>query len=97
MTAAEAINKLEYQRRDFNDRMIDYGGVNDAYNMAIRSLEGWGKVLDELREYGSICVEYTAEDGMTEKEVDAVVDSVLKQAKQAVLEIINRQLEEVTK
>jgi len=56
------------------------------------SLEAWKKVLDELREYGSICVEYTAEDD----KVDAVVDSVLKQAKQAVLEIINKHLMEVT-
>ena len=38
MTNEEAIKKLEYQRRDFNDRMIDYGGVNEAYDMAINAL-----------------------------------------------------------
>jgi len=50
MTAAEAINKLEDQRRDFNDRMIDYGGVNEAYGMAIRSLEAWEKVKADITE-----------------------------------------------
>lgn len=72
------------------DKSISEEGYRH-FQMAIRSLEAWDKVLDELREYGSICVEYTAED-----DVDAVVDSVLKQAKQAVLEIIGKHLAEVT-
>ena len=90
MTVAEAIKLMKDGATPYFEDSADK--FCEAYDMAIRSLEAWKKVLDELREYGSICVEYTAEDD----KVDAVVDSVLKQAKQAVLEIINKHLMEVT-
>lgn len=39
MTHEEAAKKLEEQRIAFNESYIDYGGVNDAYNMAIEALK----------------------------------------------------------
>ena len=38
MTNEEAIKILDEQRNKFMDECIDYGGVNEAYNMAIRVL-----------------------------------------------------------
>ena len=46
----EAIKKLKEQQYEFNEHCIDYAGVNKAYNMAIRSLEAWGKVKEEISE-----------------------------------------------
>lgn len=86
MTLAERIERMKKRQELF---LIQY---DTDIKAAICSLEAWEKVLDELREYGSICVEYTAEDD----KVDAIVDSVLKQAKQAVLEIIDKHLAGVT-
>ena len=91
MTVAEAIDVLN--TRGEHGNLTGYAAwQTEALDMAVRSLEEWEKVLDELREYGAICVEYTAEDD----KVDAVVDSMLKQAKQAVLEIISKHLAGVT-
>lgn len=39
MTKQEAIRILNEQRNKFMDEWIDYGGVNEAYNMAISLLE----------------------------------------------------------
>lgn len=86
MTLAERIERMKKRQESC---LIQW---DSDITVAIRSLEAWEKVLDELRKYGSVCVEYTADDD----KVDAVVDSVLKQAKQAVLEIISKHLEEVT-
>ena len=39
MTNKEAIKILDNQRNKFMDEWVDYGGVNEAYNMAIQALE----------------------------------------------------------
>ena len=39
MTREEAIKKLKKQQNEFNEYYIDYAGVNEAYNMAIKALE----------------------------------------------------------
>ena len=39
MTNKEAIKILKEQQAEFNDEYIDYGGVNEAYNLAIEALE----------------------------------------------------------
>lgn len=39
MTSQEAIRILEEQRNKFMDEWVDFGGVNEAYNMAISLLE----------------------------------------------------------
>ena len=39
MTSQEAIRILDEQRNKFMDEYVDYGGVNEAYNMAIQALK----------------------------------------------------------
>ena len=39
MTNQEAILILNEQRNKFMDEWVDFGGVNEAYNMAIQALE----------------------------------------------------------
>lgn len=39
MTREEAIAKMEQQKNAFLDEYVDYGGVTEAYNMAISALE----------------------------------------------------------
>ena len=39
MTSHEAIRILDEQRNKFMDEYVDYGGVNEAYNMAIQALK----------------------------------------------------------
>ena len=39
MTNQEAIRILNEQRNKFMDEWVDFGGVNEAYNMAIQALE----------------------------------------------------------
>jgi len=39
MTNQEAIRILNEQRNKFMDEWVDFGGVNEAYNMAISLLE----------------------------------------------------------
>lgn len=85
-TVAEVIYKLEYQRRDFNDRMIDYGGVNEAYDMAIRSLEAWEKVRTEIEKIG----------GSEEKSVYKCQHPSYIKGLEKSLEIIDKHLKEVT-
>lgn len=39
MTNKEAIRILNEQRNKFMDEWVDYGGINEAYNMAIQVLK----------------------------------------------------------
>ena len=39
MTNQEAIRILNEQRNKFMDEWVDFGGVNEAYNIAIQALE----------------------------------------------------------
>ena len=43
MTIDEAITRLK-QQAEYNDKYVDFAGINDAYNLAVRSLEAWEKV-----------------------------------------------------
>ena len=45
MTNKEAIRILNEQRNKFMDEWVDFGGVNEAYNMAIQALEEKDSVL----------------------------------------------------
>lgn len=39
MTNQEVIRILDEQRNKFMDEWVDFGGVNEAYNMAIKALK----------------------------------------------------------
>ena len=39
MTSEEAIKKLKQAQAEYNDKYIDYCGMNEAYNLAIKALE----------------------------------------------------------
>lgn len=48
MTNKEAIKILQEQQAKFNDEYIDYGGVNEAYKLAIKALEDieeWDRLI----------------------------------------------------
>lgn len=63
MTKQEAIRILNEQRNKFMDEFIDYGGVNEAYNMAISLLKeqepksGHWTVLKNCSNAGVYCSE----------------------------------------
>jgi len=65
-----------------------------ALDMAVKSLEAWDKVKEELKGYGSLWVSYTIKDH-TDKAIEDIVENVLKQAKQQFVEIIDKHLLEV--
>jgi hypothetical protein len=48
MNIERAIKILQEQQAEFNDRYIDYGGVNDAYKMAIEALKEKYDVSKEI-------------------------------------------------
>lgn len=39
MDNKEAIKKLKEQQAEFNDTYVDFAGINEAYNLAIKALE----------------------------------------------------------
>ena len=48
MTNKDAIKILQEQQAKFNDEYIDYGGVNEAYKLAIKALEDieeWDRLI----------------------------------------------------
>ena len=91
MTIEEAIICLKgikiYGRDTFNEQS-DWQGCLD---IAIKSLEAWEKVKEELKEYGSLWVSYTIKEH-TDKAIEDIVEDVLKQAKQQFVEIIDKHL-----
>ena len=60
MTEDEAIKRLKEQQNEFNENWVDYAGINEAYNMAIRSLEAWEKVKEDIE----IALKYTKNEGI---------------------------------
>lgn len=91
MTNEEAIKKLKEQQNEFNEHYIDYAGINEAYNMAIRSLEAWEKVKEEISEI------YFSHN-MSDK-YGTVYGECLKslyEIKNEALDIINKYLKEVS-
>lgn len=53
MTIEEAIKKIKEQQNEFNEHWIDYAGINEAYKMAIRSIEAWEEVKQDLYKFAS--------------------------------------------
>ena len=86
-TIEEAIKKLEEQQAEYNDRYVDFAGVNDAYNLAIRSLEAWDKVKADISE----TILYYKDWGLVEIKAQHK-EETLKE----VLSCIDKHLREVT-
>ena len=66
----------------------------EAKETAIRSLEAWDEVLKEIIEYGAIWVSYRIK-GKTEKDIEKIVSGVLNQAKEQIIDIIKKHLQEI--
>jgi len=81
----EAITKLKQQQAEYNDTYVDFAGVNDAYNLAIRSLEAWDKVKAAITE----TILYYKDWGLVELKAQ-----YKEEALKEVLECINRHLKE---
>lgn len=54
MTNEEAIKKLKEQQAEFNDTYVDFAGINEAYNLAIKALEArpQGEWINHRNDYG---------------------------------------------
>lgn len=53
MTNKEAIRILNEQRNEFMDEWVDYGGVNEAYNIAIQALKEQ-EAVEPINSYGTL-------------------------------------------
>lgn len=79
--------------------------VIDIYLINGRTIREWIEILSdeltmldkiraEINAYGSIWVQYTIK-GHTDKDIEDIIEDVLKQAKQQVIEIIDKYRNEV--
>ena len=68
-----------------------FAWICEPIDMAIKALENYSAIRAEIEAYGSIWVQYTI-PGHTDKDIEQVVENVLKQAKEQVLEIIDRHI-----
>ena len=73
----ELIKAIEYDRNQYSKGYKD--GVKDVLD----------KIRAEIDSYGSIWVEYTI-PGNTHRDIENIVENVLKQAKEQVLDIIDK-------
>ncbi len=51
MTNQEAVRILSEQRNKFMDEWVDFGGVNEAYNMAIQVLKEQEAWIEQIADY----------------------------------------------
>ena len=67
MTREEAILKINKLRYEYNDRYIDYCGVNEAVNIAIGALQAEPRNIDlqELEDRFGKYVRFVVEDMMS--------------------------------
>ena len=86
MTNKEAKEKIFYQWQDFLEHNLDYAGISDAYNMAIKALEQ-NDVLQEIRQeiVNNLVKTYPFIDHMDayvkEDEVLEIIDRYLDKSK----------------
>ncbi len=100
MTREEAKEFLKEIAWDLGFTGIEEYGCKDGEKMreAIEVLEQeqntdvLNKIKAEINEYGSLCVEYKI-IGHTDKDIENIVEDVLKQAKQQVLDVIDKHKE----
>lgn len=86
MTNEEAIKELQ------NSINVGLSPDVESRKMAIKALEQAStldKVMEEIAAYGSIWVEYSI-PGHTDHDIEVIVESVLKQAKEQVLSVIDK-------
>ena len=90
MTREEAINTLaDMDSEKYTAREAV------ALTMAIKALEqtsALDKIRAEIAAYGSIWVEYCI-TGHTDHDIEAIIENVLKQAKEQVLAVIDKHME----
>lgn len=72
MTNEEAIIKINTLRNEYNDRYIDYCGVNEAVNMAIKAL----RVVGRIKEIINISNFVIQEDVLKYKMICEVVEKM---------------------
>lgn len=77
MTVEEAIKKLKEQQNEFNEHCIDYAGINEAYNMAIKSLEAWEKVKEDILKLEGL--RYSSGVRVYQDEVIDIIDKYMKE------------------
>ncbi len=81
--ALEVINSHPFLFASFPDDVIE------ALDVLIKQEPVIDKIRGEIADYGSICVSY-AITGRKDSDIERLVKSVLKQAKEQVLDIIDK-------
>jgi hypothetical protein len=92
MTREEAIICLKGIKNVGHDIFTEQRDFQESLNIAIQALEQepiLDKIRAEITEYGSIWVEYKI-TGKRDKDIEQLVSDILKQAKEQVLEIIDK-------
>lgn len=68
---------------------------DDGVMHKVLPIDTLDKIKAEINQYGSIWVQYTIK-GHTDKDIEGIVEDVLTQAKQQVLDVIDKYRGEVT-
>jgi len=92
MTREEAKHWLEIELKTWEDECKSKHPIKEAFSVAIEALEQESvldKVRAEIDECGSIWVAY-AITGHSDRDIENLIEGVLKQAKEQVLNIIDK-------
>lgn len=92
MTREEAKHWLEIELKTWEDECKSKHPIKEAFSVAIETLEQepiLDKIRAEIAEYGSIWVAY-AITGHSDRDIENLIEGVLKQAKEQVLNIIDK-------
>ncbi len=93
MTYRELLLQAEL-KLDHND--ITLGEFEQMIAPLNREVDVLDKIRAEINQYGSIWVQYQIK-GHTDKDIEDIIEDVLKQAKEQVLSVIDKYRNEVSK
>ena len=92
MTYRELLLQAEL-KLDHND--ITLGEFEQMIAPLNREVDVLDKIRTEINQYGSIWVQYTIK-GHTDRDIEDIVEDVIKQAKQQILDLIDKYRNEVS-
>lgn len=93
MTIIDADKFLAYLIYSKHIDGLTCGEVKEAVEMC--KVDVLDKIRTEINQYGSIWVQYTIK-GHTDKDIEDIVEDVIKQAKQQMLDLIDKYRNEVS-
>lgn len=88
------MSDLSYLVAKHRQDKFDYYKNQEEMQTRRRIIEELEKIKGEIKEYGSIWVQYSIK-GHTDKDIDDIVDDVLKQAKQSFIRRLDKHISEL--